>query len=119
VFRRLLACMQAAQASISLFPLSLKAGAAVLGTPGLTENRIVLRPFPKDAGERDCYRYLLEQMQAAPDLPHRAKDEVEGTCRERFDVTVDSFNYCWREAIKVTGARWDRPGRPRRQRFSR
>jgi hypothetical protein len=111
--------MPAAQPSISPFPLSLKAGAPVLGTPDLTENRIVLRPFPKDAGERDCYRYLLEQMQAPPDLPRRTKDEVEGTCRERFHVTVDSFNYCWREAIKVTGAPWDQPGRPPRQKFSR
>jgi hypothetical protein len=119
VFRRLLACMLAAQRSISLFPLSLKTGAAVLCTPDLTENRIVLRPFPKDAGERNCYRYLMEQMQATLDLPHRTKDEVERTCRERFHVTVDSFNYCWREAIQVTGARWDQPGRPRRQRFSR
>jgi hypothetical protein len=111
--------MPAAQPSISLFPLSLQTGAAELGAADFTEVRNVPRPFPKDARERNCYRYLLEQMQAAPDLPHRTKDEVEEICRDRFHVTVDSFNYCWREAIKVTGAPWDQPGRPRRHRFSR
>jgi len=111
--------MPTAQPSISLFPLGLKTGAPELGAPDFTENRVVRRPFPKNARERDCYRYLQEQMQATADLPHRTKEELEKTCREASHVTVDSFNYCWREAIKVTGARWDQPGRPPGKKFSR
>jgi hypothetical protein len=118
-FRLLLACMPAKKPSISLSPRSLEAGAPELGTADLTEVRKVPRPFPKDAGERNCYRYLLGQMQATPDHPHETKAEFENTCRRRFQVTAGSFDYCWREAIKVSGARWDQPGRPRRKRPSR
>ena len=78
MFRRLLACMPAAQPSISVFPLGLKTAAPVLGTPDFTEDRIVPRPFPKDAEERNCYQYLLEQMQATPDLPHRTQRRSRG-----------------------------------------
>jgi hypothetical protein len=94
----------------------LETSAPELGTPNFTEIRTVPRPFPRDAGERNCYKYLLEQMQATPNRPHRKKAEFEQICRARFGVTVDSFDYCWREAIKVTGAGWDQPGRPK---FSR
>ncbi len=103
--------MPATKPPISLSPVSVKTGALEFGTPDLTELRTHIRPFPKDAEERDCYQYLLEQMQATPDRPRRTKAEFEETCRWRFHVTVDSFDYCWREAIKVTGARWDQPGR--------
>jgi hypothetical protein len=89
-------------------------GAPEIGGPDFTEIRNVPRPFPKDAVERDAYRYLLGQMQAAPDGAHGRKDEFKKYCRERFRVRVESFEYCWREAIKVSGARWDQPGRPPR-----
>jgi hypothetical protein len=92
---------------------AMASGEPELGTADFTELRKVLRPFPKDAG-RDCYHHLVEQMQATPDRPHRRKAEFEEFCRRRFHVTVESFDYCWREAIKVTGARWDQPGRPPR-----
>jgi uncharacterized short protein YbdD (DUF466 family) len=49
--------------------------------------RNVPRPFPKDAGERDCYRYLLKQMQATPDRPLETKAEFDEICRRRFRVT--------------------------------
>jgi hypothetical protein len=111
--------MPATKPSISLSAVSLETGAAELGTPDLTEFRKVLRPFPKDAEERDCYRYLLEQMQATPDRPHGTKAEFEKICRQRFHVMVESFDYCWREAIKVSRARWDQPGRPPRRKFPR
>jgi hypothetical protein len=103
--------MPATKPSVSLSAVSLKTGAPELGTPDLTELRTLIRPFPKDAGERDCYQYLLAQMQATPDRPRGTKAEFEKVCRRRFHVKVDSFDYCWREAIKVTGARWDQPGR--------
>ena len=96
---------------IALTAVSLEVGPPEFGKPDLTELRILIRPFPKDVGERGCYRYLLEQMQATPDRPRGTKPELERTCRSLFHVTVDSFEYCWREAIKVTGARWDQPGR--------
>jgi uncharacterized short protein YbdD (DUF466 family) len=119
VFRRLLACMPATKRSIPLSAVRLKTGAPELGTPDFTElRRTCPRPFPKDAGERDCYRYLLEQMQATPDRPRGTKAEFEKTCRSRFDVMVDSFEYCWREAIDATGACWDQPGRRPRKKNS-
>jgi hypothetical protein len=103
--------MPAKKPSITLSAVSLVTGAPVIGTPDLTELRTLIRPFPKDPGERGCYQYLLEQMHSTSDRPRRTKAEFEKTCRRRFHVTVDSFNYCWREAIKVTGTRWDQPGR--------
>jgi len=101
------------QCSTSLFATSLETSQPECGTPDLTELRTVVRRFPKNAAERDCYRYLLEQMQATPDRPSSTKTQLERTCRQRFRVTVESFDYCWREGIKVTRARWDQPGRPR------
>jgi hypothetical protein len=111
--------MLAQKSPASLFAVSLETGRPELGTPDLTEFRKVIRPFPKNAAERDCYRYLLEQMQATPNRPPGTRAEFENTCRQRFHVTAGSFDYCWREAIKVSGARWDQPGRPSRQKFSR
>jgi hypothetical protein len=118
VLRRLLACMPTKKPP-SLSPRSLETGAPELGTPDFTEIRNVPRPFPENAAERACYQYLLEQMQAAPEGPHQRKDELEEICRGRFHVTVESFDYCWREANKATGAGWDQPGRPSRQKLSR
>ncbi len=103
--------MPATKPSASLSALSAESGAPEFGTADFSELRNVPRPFPKDAGERGCYRYLLEQMQASPDHPFGKKAEFEDECRLAFRVTVDSFEYCWREAIKATGARWDQPGR--------
>lgn len=94
-----------------LAAVNLEVGRPEFGKPDLTELRTLIRPFPKDAGERGCCRYLLEQMHATPDRPRGTKAALEETCRRLFHVTVESFDYCWREAIKVTGARWDRPGR--------
>jgi hypothetical protein len=103
--------MPTTKPSISLSAVSLEAGGPEFGAPDLTELRTVIRPFPRDAAERDCYRYLLGQMQPTPDRPRATKDEFEKTCRRRFHLTVDSFEFCWREAIKASGARWDQPGR--------
>jgi hypothetical protein len=97
--------------SISPSAVSLETGGPEFGAPDLTELRIVKRPFPKDAKERGCHRYLVEQMQATPGHPRATKGEFKKTCRRRFHVTVDSFEYCWREAIKASGASWDQPGR--------
>lgn len=112
-----LQCIQAftpvTKPSISLSAVSLETGAAEFGTVDFTEIRNVPRPFPNDAAERDCYRYLLKHMQATPDRPpnNKTRDEFEKTCRLLFHVTVPSFEYCWREANKVIGARWNQPGR--------
>ena len=115
LFRRLLACMPA---TISLFAVNLETGRPELGTPDLTELRNVeVRPFPKDARERRCYRYLLREMQAGRNRPRRTKAKVKKICRSRFYVTVESFEYCWREAIDVSGADWNRPGRRPRENF--
>ena len=111
VFRRLLAYMPAKKPSTPFSAVSLKTRAPEIGTADFTEIRNVPRPFPKDAGERRCYQYLLHRMQASPDHPFGTKAECKGACRRRFLVTVDSFEYCWREAIKATGARWNQPGR--------
>src|SRR5262245_56734611 len=77
VLRRFLACMPAKKPSVSPSAQSLETGAPELGMAEFTELRKVQRPFPKDAGERDCYRYLLDQMQGTSDRPHRRKAEFE------------------------------------------
>jgi hypothetical protein len=99
-------------APTAIFALSLKTNAPEIAAPDLTEFRKVIRPFPKDTGERGCYGYLLGQMRSTPDRSRTTRDEFEKTCRKKFQVTVESFDYVWREANKVTGARWDQPGRP-------
>jgi hypothetical protein len=101
--------------SISLSAASLVTSRPELGVPDVTERRVVIREFPKDEGERDCYRHLLKQMQATPDHPPKTKTEFERTRKQGFSpVTVESFEYAWREAIKVSGANWDQPGRRKR-----
>jgi hypothetical protein len=101
--------------STSISAAALETGAPEIGAPDMTERRSIIREFPKNAAERDCYRYLIEQMHAAPHCPSRTRADLAKTCRKRFRVTVESFNYIWREAIAVTGARWDQPGRRPRQ----
>ena len=96
---------------IPLSASNLETGAPEFGASDLAEHRIQVRPFPQDTGERECYQYLQKQMQATPDRPRETKAAFQKTCRRRFRVTAGSFDYCWREAIKVTGARWDQPGR--------
>jgi hypothetical protein len=110
--------MAATKHPIHLSPAGIDTGASELSAPDFTEVRNVPRPFPKDAGERDCYRFLLGQMQAASDRPHVTKAEFENTCRRRFFVTASTFKYCWREAVNVSGVRWDQPGRPPGRKFS-
>jgi hypothetical protein len=95
----------------SLFAVSLEPSAFEACGPDLTEFCIVVRPFPKTTQERNCYQYLLAEMQAMPNCPQGTRAGFKKTCRSRFRVTVDSFNYCWREAIKASGADWDEPGR--------
>jgi hypothetical protein len=96
---------------IAISGASLETDPPEIAQAELTEFRIVKRPFPKDRAERDCYGYLVKEMQATPDRPSRTKAEFKKSCRRKFKVTVESFEYAWREAIKVTGARWDQPGR--------
>ena len=106
--------MTTTKPSISPSAVSLETGKPKLGAPDLTEFRTVIRRFPKDAAERNCYRYLLKQMQAAPGPPRATKAEFEDICQRRFHVTHvthASFEYCWREAIEASGARWGHPGR--------
>src|SRR5271156_907504 len=91
---------------ISPSAVSLETGGPEFGAPDLTELRTVIRPFPKDARERNCYQHLLEQMQATPGHPRATKGEFKKICRRRFQVTHGSFEDCWREAIKASGARW-------------
>jgi hypothetical protein len=110
-YRRRASLLTASMLPTKLHVIDLQAGAPELGAPELTELRIVIRPFPKDAAERNCYQYLLEQMQASPDHAAGTKVEFERICRRRFRVMVGSFEYCWREAIKASGACWDQPGR--------
>ena len=97
-----------------LYAADLQTGKPEVAAPDLTERRIETRLFPESEAERNCYRYLLQQMQASPNYPRGTKAELERECRRRFHVTVESFDYCWREAIKVSGACWDQPGRRRR-----
>ena len=73
--------MPATKPSIPLSATDLETSAPEFGTPDLTEHRILTRLFPKDSPERDCYQYLLAQMQATPDRPYGTKAELEKTCR--------------------------------------
>jgi len=119
VFRHLLPFMPAPKSPISVSARSLLTGPPEFGMPDLTEHRIVIRSFPKNSAERDCYRYLLGEMQAMPNRAPRTRAEFKTICRRQFRVTVESFDYCWREAIKVAAARWDQAGRRPRKKNSR
>jgi hypothetical protein len=106
--------MEAINYSISA--LSLATMRPEFGVADFAETRREPRTFPKDKAERETYQYLLRLMQASPYHQRFTKAELEKDCRWQFGVTVESFEkYCWPEAIKISGACWDRPGRrPRR-----
>src|SRR4051812_22351785 len=97
---------------------SLEIGSPEIGPLDLTELETVIKPFPATAAERSCYCYLLEQMEATPECAPKTKIEIKKFCRGRFRMTVESFECCWRKAIKASGARWDKPGRRRRAKSS-
>jgi hypothetical protein len=99
------------QSSAPISAIGLETNPPEIATPDLTEFRIEKRAFPKDVAERNCYGFLVGEMQAAPDHAIKTRSEIAAICRKRFRVTVESFQYLWREAIRVTGARWDKPGR--------
>src|SRR4051812_37204915 len=92
-------------------PEDLVTGPPLSGTGELTEQRILTLSFPNNERERRCFQYLLHQMEAMSEHPSKTKTEYSKLCRQKFRVTVGSFESCWREAIKATGVQWDRPGR--------
>ena len=65
----------------------LQTGAPELGAADLAEHRILVRTFPRDAQERNCYQYLLHEMQASPIHSPSMKADFEDRCRARFHVT--------------------------------
>jgi hypothetical protein len=86
---------------------------------GLRRGPQCAKVIPQGRSGARLLSILAGEMQATPDRPHGTKTEIENYCRKRFRVTVDSFQYCWREAIMVTGAHWDQPGRPPGRKSSR
>jgi hypothetical protein len=56
---------------IAISGLSLETAPPEIAQAEFTEFRIVKHPFPKDRPERDCYAYLVKEMQATPDRPSR------------------------------------------------
>ena len=67
-------------------PLSLKLGngRARSWRGGLHRDPQCAKAIPQGRGERDCYRYLLGQMQATPDRPHGTKTEIENILPRAF-----------------------------------
>jgi hypothetical protein len=60
-----------------------------------------------------CADWLEQKMLASPEHKPQSKPAY---CREaigNFGVSGRQFNAIWKSAIAETGARWDRPGRPK------
>jgi hypothetical protein len=96
----------------SMSAVSLEMTPPELGVPDFAEHRRFIRTFPKDRAERDCLRYLVDVMKASPEEQTAKKADLERFCRQQFRITAGSFDdYCWPEAIKASGANWDRSGR--------
>jgi hypothetical protein len=95
----------------NLDPRDLQMGAPEFSAADVAEHRFLVRTFPRDSQERACYEYLLQEMQVSPIYSPSTKADFEERCRARFRVTKESYLYCWREASRVGGAHWDRPGR--------
>ena len=99
------------RANYSIASVSLETPRPEIDAPDFAERRIYARLFPKDAAERDCYHHLLSLMRTSPNRQVSTEAELKAACRRQFGVTVESFRYTWAEAIKVSGANWDKPGR--------
>jgi hypothetical protein len=102
--------MEATKHSILTASL-LKIPAAEIKVAEFAEVRCVLRRFPKDKAERDCYQHLLRVMRDSPDHQKSTKADLKAECRRLYGVTVENFQYCWVEAIRISGANWSRSGR--------
>ena len=103
--------------SISLSAVSSETGVPKFGTVDFTEIHTIPRPFPKDAKERRCYQYLLQQMQAAPDRPRATKPELKEFCRRWFRVTVESFSTAGAKPLRPAAPFGISPGAARAKNF--
>lgn len=73
--------------------------------------------FPTNAtakGEADCRKYLVKQMQNSLQKRTKTKKYFELYCTEHFQVSKRGFERAWSDSIRETGARWSKPGRPRK-----
>src|SRR5262245_3312365 len=86
-----------------------------IGMPRFAKGRIFIRVFPKNEAEAVWFEYLHALMRASPKYQQSTKAKLEKYCRQQFDVTVESFRYCWREAIEHSKACWNKQGRRRRK----
>ena len=76
-----------------------------------------LKLFPIDEGVRGSVHYMVGQMEASREELTITKAELKKICRQQFGITASSFDdYYWPQAIRLSGANWDQPGRPRRAR---
>jgi hypothetical protein len=108
-----------AATNYEIFAASLAIMQPEMGVALFAEGRISTSLFPKDEAERACFEYIVAHMLASPNWQQSTKAELERDCRSQFNVTVGSFDECWREAIKASGACWNQQGRRSRKNFSR
>jgi len=103
-------------ANLSICAVNLETPPPVIGAAEFAEERHSTTRFPKDEAQRKRYQFLVPLMLASRDHQTHRKKDLMADCKRKFDVTIESFRTCWREAIRATGARWAKPGRrPRKK----
>jgi hypothetical protein len=65
------------------------------------------------AAETRCKEWLIRMMTASPTARPESKSKYLSKAKSLFGVSRRSFDHAWKNAIKTTGARWDRPGAPK------
>jgi hypothetical protein len=71
------------------------------------------RSLPNRGGQSDSLRRRPVSLLARSHRTRPTRPMRDQSHRSEWPASaaIGSFEYCWREAIKASGARWDQPGR--------
>jgi hypothetical protein len=75
--------------------------------------RKLSKPAP---AAKACADWLEQKMLANPQVKDQSRAEYRREAIDNFGVSGRQFDAIWKSAIAKTGARWDRPGRPKSER---
>jgi hypothetical protein len=72
------------------------------------------RPPSQAKSARDCYSWLLKEMQQSPSARPKPKDAFRQEARTKFKgLTGRQFDQAWAMAALQSGAAWSTSGRPK------
>jgi hypothetical protein len=81
--------------------------------------KTIAKPISATAGAKTaCKEWLAAEMRASPDNKPRSKAAYFEEARARWGqrISKEAFDGAWATALDETGAKWGKPGRPRKSR---